>query len=370
MSFKAQRRKLSSPSLLTRRRNVRRTSKLQEALLTVGAVLGSLCLLAALAGVLFGVKPLMFKSGSMEPTIPTGGLALSVLVDADDIRVGDIVSTGNAAGVRITHRVAAVGSADGFTALTLKGDANDVVDAETYAVTEVDRVFWSAPLLGYAVAWLSSPVALFLGGLLTAYLLYVAFASRARAGDDESDGADHSTPRSGRRALRQAPRRRKRELWRATSMAVSAGLVLAGGAFNAGSPAWAQFTDGATAHVLSGAGSLPAPGVTCENVTNGVRLKWTYQSLPVTPTFTVTWRSGNAAWSVWNNMTAVSAKEFSVFRSSFDEGILALGGNSAVQFRVQAQSGNWLSPYGTQTTSYTAPVKVLISLTPSSLRCA
>lgn len=37
----------------------------REVLLTLGALLGVLCIVASIAGVAFGVKPLVFRSGSM-----------------------------------------------------------------------------------------------------------------------------------------------------------------------------------------------------------------------------------------------------------------------------------------------------------------
>ena len=211
-------------------------NRIQNAALTVGAVLGSLCLLAALAAVLFGIKPLIFTSGSMDPTIPTGGLALSIPVEASDIGPGDIVSTENSSGTRITHRVVAVEPAAGYAQLTLQGDANDVADAEAYPVTEADRVFWSAPLLGYAVAWLSSPVAVFVGGFFTAYLLYVAFG------------------------VKRGPRRAPSTAGVATAgVLLLAGGALYGGALHGAEPASAAFTSKATAAASFSTASLPAP---------------------------------------------------------------------------------------------------------------
>ena len=45
---------------------------LRELLLTTGAVIGAICLLAAVGSVTFGLQPLIFRSGSMEPAIGTG----------------------------------------------------------------------------------------------------------------------------------------------------------------------------------------------------------------------------------------------------------------------------------------------------------
>jgi len=163
-------------------------NRLRSALLTVGAIFGSLCLLLALAGVLFGVKPLVFRSGSMSPDIPTGSLALARPVAATDLEVGDVVSVVNAAGVRVTHRVVAIAGTGPARELTLRGDANPVPDAETYPVTSVDRVHLSVPGVGYAVAWLGSPLGLLvLGGACVGVLVLGFTGGRPRP------------PRGGRR---------------------------------------------------------------------------------------------------------------------------------------------------------------------------
>ncbi|OYD66705.1 signal peptidase I [Rhodococcus sp. OK302] len=136
----------------------------------------------------FGIKPLVFRSGSMSPEITTGSLALARSVPATDLVVGDIVSVINEQGTRITHRVYDMESQTGNSVdVWLKGDANTVPDTETYSVTEADRIFFSVGGLGYAVAWLSSPIAVFLGGAFVAGLLMVAFRPNSRK-DDSEDG--------------------------------------------------------------------------------------------------------------------------------------------------------------------------------------
>lgn len=151
----------------------------REVALNVGATLGLLCIVAALASLFFGVKPLVFRSGSMSPAIHTGALALSKTVPADELAVGDIVSVVNNQGTRITHRVAALEPSNGGVVLvTLKGDANKQPDLAPYPVTEADRVFFHVNGLGYVAAWLSSPLAIFLGGGLVGALIVLAFGGK------------------------------------------------------------------------------------------------------------------------------------------------------------------------------------------------
>ena len=147
-------------------------SRGKEIALNVAAVAGLICIIATLASLIFGIKPLVFRSGSMEPAISTGALALAKTVPATELAVGDVISVDNDQGVRITHRVVELESAGADTVLaTLKGDANNVADRLPYTITEADRVFISVGGLGYVVAWLSSPLATFLGGGLVGAVL-------------------------------------------------------------------------------------------------------------------------------------------------------------------------------------------------------
>lgn len=142
--------------------------------LTVAAVLGVVCAVVVLAGPLLGVRMLVFRSGSMAPTITAGSLALAVSEPVGQARVGDVVAVLEADGSRVTHRVV---KRDGDV-LTLRGDASSADDPQTYSPATVDRVVAHVPAVGYGVAWATSPIGLllFAGGIL----LLAASATRRR----------------------------------------------------------------------------------------------------------------------------------------------------------------------------------------------
>lgn len=137
---------------------------LGQTLLSCTAALGALCLVAAAASLVLGIRPLVFRSGSMAPTIDTGDLALAREVPASELLVGDIVSVPTGTGVRVTHRITELRRSGASATLVLTGDANTVADVETYTVSHADRVFFHVPLLGYLVAALSGPLGLLFGG--------------------------------------------------------------------------------------------------------------------------------------------------------------------------------------------------------------
>ena len=58
-------------------RSAKQASRGRELALNIGAVAGLVCIIAAAASMFLGIKPLVFRSGSMEPAISTGALALT-----------------------------------------------------------------------------------------------------------------------------------------------------------------------------------------------------------------------------------------------------------------------------------------------------
>lgn len=172
-----------------RQKRARRASVWQRWALNIGAILGTLCLLMTLCTVVFGLKPLIFASGSMGPEIPTGALGIAIPTATSEIQPGEIVSVVNSEGTRITHRVVE----NEPSGLILKGDANEVADFQPYVVDSVDRLLFAVPILGYVISWFSQPWAFFVGGLICAYLLYLAFGKRDSIfSDSDSDSSKRS----------------------------------------------------------------------------------------------------------------------------------------------------------------------------------
>lgn len=164
-----------------------------SALLTVSAVLGTVCLLSTLVAPMVGVRPLIFTSGSMAPAIPAGSLALAKVTDADDLEVGDVVTV-PLRGSFVTHRIVSVTHAPGKATLILRGDGNKTVDADAYAVTSVPRTFVSIPVLGSVVAWFTHPPGIYvLAGWVA---LVLGLVRRPRdAGSTGATGAGVGRPK-------------------------------------------------------------------------------------------------------------------------------------------------------------------------------
>lgn len=265
----------------TNHRNSSRTTGTniwQRWALNVGAVLGSLCLLVALLTFVIGLKPLVFASGSMGPSIPTGSLGFAIPTPVAEVLPGQVVSVVTTDGTRITHRVVE-NLPEG---LVLKGDANSISDLQPYQVSSADRLILSVPLLGYVVSWFSQPWAFFVGGLLCAYLLYLAFFRRDPHGPNDSGSSsrvDSPSTETASKLLSQDTKAqpiRDKGLRGPAAMLTTLTLLVGMGAVPHVESTFAAFEGSALASVGIAA-TLPAKpiGASCKNLDkNTIEFTW------------------------------------------------------------------------------------------------
>ena len=173
------------------RHRPRLAARAGNALLTLAAVGGALCVVAVLAAAFFQISLILFKTGSMAPTIPAGSVALVRQIPAEQARVGDVVTVDRPGQLPITHRVVATAPAgNGETALTLRGDANRQDDAQPYRVTQVRLVLVALPGVAPVIVLASNPIVLGATTVVTALLVGWAFWPRER----ERTGRPRRTP--------------------------------------------------------------------------------------------------------------------------------------------------------------------------------
>lgn len=160
-----------------------------DLLLTVAAVIGVLCAVLAVAGTVAGFGVVLFRTGSMAPTIPAGSAALVRTVAAAELRVGDVVTVDRPGQLPVTHRVVqvtAVPDEPQSRDLVLRGDANPVADPLPYRVDEARRVLTSVPGVASLIAGWGQPLVLGGVALAVAAGVTVAFWPRRAAGGSAS----------------------------------------------------------------------------------------------------------------------------------------------------------------------------------------
>jgi len=338
------------------RRNARARFLAREVVLWVGALTGVVCLTAAALAVFAGVTPLIFRSGSMSPDIPTGALALARTVPAAEVAVGDVVSVPRADGVRVTHRVVETDDAGGASrSLVLKGDANPVTDPDPVVVAEADRVFWSTPRLGEWVDQALAPGWVFVIGTLFGMLAMVGFR-RPRAEDLAATAHDPAHAGEGRAEEARVrhedgPRHaagRHRTSGASGTAVVSTVVALAlAAALTAAppEPTLAAFADTVRATATASTGTVAtATAMTCSGggLLTGPTLTWTAVDGTVPTTGWRILRNGTSVATV----TPGSARTFPI-----PGNLLTLG--STDEYRVQAI---WTNAPATPSTTWASAV--------------
>lgn len=135
-------------------------SGLARAARTTTSLALGLVVVAALgyAGLLvLGYAPVVVYSGSMEPRIPVGSLAVTKAVPALNIEVGDVITFADpyVAHKLVTHRVVQiVERPNRAPAYRTKGDANTVRDPWLVALpNDVGRFEFAVPWVGYGLVY-------------------------------------------------------------------------------------------------------------------------------------------------------------------------------------------------------------------------
>jgi signal peptidase I len=134
---------------------------------------GATFLAAGAASTLLGFRILAVFSGSMAPAIETGDVVVDERIGPLDANVGDIVTFRDPHGSRlITHRVRRVRWEGEWIKFTTKGDINNNVESwKVPADGSIGRVRFRLPRVGYAAAWVGSPIGRILLVVIPALLL-------------------------------------------------------------------------------------------------------------------------------------------------------------------------------------------------------
>lgn len=154
---------------------------LGDLLLWCAAAAGTICILLVVLAATSQITLIMFRTGSMAPTIPAGSVAVVQRVPAAEVEVGDVVTVDRRGELPVTHRVTAVepGASEHERMLTLRGDANASEDPVPYPVSSVRTVLFAVPGAAVVVAALGDPVVLAVLTIAATALVVWAFWPRA-----------------------------------------------------------------------------------------------------------------------------------------------------------------------------------------------
>ena len=157
-------------------------SAIQNTLVWLLGIVGTIAIAWLLASWIFGLHLVILATGSMSPGMPAGTAVIERTADAADLTVGAVISAPRSHdGQLVTHRIVGIdetGTAD-ERALTLRGDANATDDAEQYVVAKAGLMIFAIPGLGIALSAVTSPIGLAaLGIVLAGAVLWVLWPSK------------------------------------------------------------------------------------------------------------------------------------------------------------------------------------------------
>ncbi len=106
----------------------------------------------------FGYKPFIVLSGSMETKIFKGDLILTKIVDPKTLKVNDIIAFRDAEDTVTTHRIIDIVERDGENYFITKGDNNQTQDENAVEYDDVEGIFvLRFPGMGSIMNSLSKP---------------------------------------------------------------------------------------------------------------------------------------------------------------------------------------------------------------------
>ena len=105
-----------------------------------------------------GFYPLVVVSGSMEPTLNVGDIAVARQVDPATLELGDVITYNSLSGL-ITHRIIGIEVTTDGPLFSLRGDANRTADPKLLPAERiVAKVVYRLPWIGYLVHYANSNI--------------------------------------------------------------------------------------------------------------------------------------------------------------------------------------------------------------------
>lgn len=102
-----------------------------------------------------GIRSFVVLTGSMQPTIPQG--AISFTMKENNYKQEDIITFAIEGGQLVTHRIVESQIINGVAAFKTQGDANNVIDSETVALSDVvGRTLFYIPYVGKFILMLKT----------------------------------------------------------------------------------------------------------------------------------------------------------------------------------------------------------------------
>ena len=130
---------------------------------------------------IFGYKPFIVLSGSMESQIFKGDLIITKEVDPKDLKIEDIIAFRDEYDTVTTHRIIDIVEKDGTTYFVTKGDNNTSQDQNLVEYKDVEGLYKSRiPKVGNILTSLSEPTVIIIIILIITIIFGAAFMKSSK----------------------------------------------------------------------------------------------------------------------------------------------------------------------------------------------
>lgn len=125
----------------------------------------------------FGYKPFIVLSGSMETEIKRGDLIITKIVDPTKLGVDDVIAFRDAEETITTHRIIDIVERNGETYFITKGDNNSSQDQNLVELSDVEGIYiMRIPGIGSMMKSLSEPTTILIIGLGITIIFVISFS--------------------------------------------------------------------------------------------------------------------------------------------------------------------------------------------------
>ena len=108
---------------------------------------------------IFGYKPFIVLSGSMEDNIHVGDLVIVKEIDTQTLQINDIIAFRDSENYVTTHRIVNVVNTNKGRCFETKGDANNTKDANVVCNDDIEGKYSSKiPGIGNAILFIQQPL--------------------------------------------------------------------------------------------------------------------------------------------------------------------------------------------------------------------
>ena len=146
----------------------------------------------------FGLKPFMVLSGSMEPGIKKGDLIITKVIDPETLKIDDVIAFRDSQNTVTTHRIIDIVTRNNSNYFITKGDNNASQDQNLVSLSDVEGLFvMRIPGIGSVMSSLAEPttIVILVLGITVIFVIAFMISSKKQMGKEDADYLEYKRMR-------------------------------------------------------------------------------------------------------------------------------------------------------------------------------